>query len=179
MMTEASTWHFLSTGEAYQSMRLTTPLLNGVNYPSWARSISLCLQGKSKLPHILGTDKLQQILEPQNSTDSTVLEGEKSVKKPTKTSTAPVTDQNWEQNDINVMNCLLNSMEPQISKLFMYCDTTQEILNEIKEMFDQEHKFAYIFQLKQKILQIRQGSRSVTEYYGDLKTKWDELTLYQ
>jgi Retrotransposon gag protein len=70
-------------------------------------------------------------------------------------------------------------MEPQISKLFMYCDTTQEILNEIKEMFDQEHKFAYIFQLKQKILQIRQGSRSVTEYYGDLKTKWDELTLYQ
>jgi Retrotransposon gag protein len=99
-------------------------------------------------------------------------------KKPTKIGIDSVTDQNWEQNDINIMNGLLNSMEPQISRLFMYYDITQEIWNETKEMFGQEHNFANIFQLKQEISQIRQGSKTVTEYYGDMKTKWDELALY-
>jgi hypothetical protein len=46
------------------------------------------------------------------------------------------------------MNGLMDSMEPQISRLFMYYDTTQEIWNETEDMFGQEHNFTYIFQLK-------------------------------
>jgi gag-polypeptide of LTR copia-type len=65
-------------------MRLITPLLNGANYPSWAQSVSLCLQRKDKLPHILGTDKLQQVPESQNSTDNAKPEDEKPVKKANK-----------------------------------------------------------------------------------------------
>jgi hypothetical protein len=55
---------------------------------------------------------------------------------------------NWETNDINVMNWLLNSMEPQISRLFMYLESAKEIREETKEMFGQEQNLAYIFHFK-------------------------------
>jgi hypothetical protein len=58
------------------------------------------------------------------------------------------TDPNWEINDINVMNWLLNSMEPKISRLFVYLESAKEIREETKEMFGQEQNLAYIFYLK-------------------------------
>jgi gag-polypeptide of LTR copia-type len=145
-MTEACSGYNSSTGEVHQTLRLTTMLLNGTNYPSWARFVTLSLQGKGKLDHI---------------TDD-------SVK----------TDPNWKTNDINVMNCLLNSMEPLISRLFMYLESAKEIWEETKEMFGQEQNLAYIFHLKQELAKINQGTKTVTEYYGDLKVKWDEIGLY-
>jgi Retrotransposon gag protein/gag-polypeptide of LTR copia-type len=112
-------------------------LLNGTNYPSWARSVTLSLQGKGKLDHI---------------TDNNAK-----------------TDPNWKTNDINVMNWLLNSMEPQISRLFMYLESAKEIWEETKEMFGQEQNPTYIFHLKQELAKINQGTKTVTEYYDDLK----------
>jgi Retrotransposon gag protein len=90
-------------------------------------------------------------------------------------------DPKWDQDNVNVMKRLLNSMEPQISRLFMYYESAREIWDETKEMFGQEQNFvcfAYIFHIKQEISQIKQGTKIVTEYYGDLKVKWDELALY-
>jgi Retrotransposon gag protein len=60
----------------------------------------------------------------------------------------------------------------------MYCESAIKIWEETKKMFGQEQNFAYIFHLKQELSQIRQSTKTVTEYYGDLKVKWDELTLY-
>jgi gag-polypeptide of LTR copia-type len=121
---EASSRHNLSIGEAHNTLRLTTTLLNGSNYTSWARSASLSLQSRGKLIHITGqsTTKPAQ----HSGTAEPVPEGEI----PTTNTTVPVpntsTDtlyQHWHQDDITVINWLLNSMEPQISRLFMYCDT--------------------------------------------------------
>jgi hypothetical protein len=39
-------------------------------------------------------------------------------------------------------------------------------------------RFAYILHLKYDIAQIKQGNKTITEHYGDLKAKWDELALY-
>jgi gag-polypeptide of LTR copia-type len=145
-MTEAYNGYNSSTEEVHQTLRLTTMLLNGTNYPSWARSVTLSLQGKGKIDHI--------------------------------TDNSAKTDPNWTTNDINVMNWLLNLMEPQISRLFMYLESAKEIWEETKEMFGQEKNLAYIFHLKQELAKINQGPKTVTEYYGDLKVKWDEIGLY-
>jgi gag-polypeptide of LTR copia-type len=51
---EASSRHNLSIGEAHNTLRLTTTLLNGSNYTSWAKSASLSLQSRGKLIHITG-----------------------------------------------------------------------------------------------------------------------------
>jgi hypothetical protein len=45
-------------------------------------------------------------------------------------------------------------------------------------MFGQEQNLAYIFHLKQELAKINQGTKTVTEYYGDLEVKWDEIGLY-
>jgi Retrotransposon gag protein len=60
----------------------------------------------------------------------------------------------------------------------MYCESIKEIWDETKEIFGQEHNFAYIFHLKQELSQIRQGTKTMTEYYGGLKVKCDELAFY-
>jgi gag-polypeptide of LTR copia-type len=51
---EASSGHNPSIREAHHTLRLTTILLNGSNYTSWARSTSLSLQSRGKLNHITG-----------------------------------------------------------------------------------------------------------------------------
>jgi gag-polypeptide of LTR copia-type len=76
-------------------------LLNGNNYPSWACSVSLSLQGKGMLSHIIG---IIEKTVPENQIELKI----KSAPA-IKTITAP-TDQNWDQDNINVMNWLLNSM---------------------------------------------------------------------
>jgi hypothetical protein len=42
-------------------------------------------------------------------------------------------------------------------------------------MYGHEQNYAYIFHLKQELTQIKQGTKTITEYYDDLKFKWDEL----
>jgi gag-polypeptide of LTR copia-type len=152
-----------STGAAHQPLRLTTMLLNDNNYPSWTRSVSLSLQGKCMLSYITGTIK-KTVSEESEIVPAKII-STKTVPKDQlepKTKSAPATKiittptvSNWDQHNINVMNWLLNSMEPQISQLFMYCESAKEIWDETKEMFSQEHNFAYIFHLKQEILQIK------------------------
>jgi gag-polypeptide of LTR copia-type len=139
----------------------------------------LSLQSRGKLNHITGqiTTKPTQL----SGTAEPVPEGETPTTKtvvPVPNTSTDTSYQHWHQDDITVINWLLNSMEPQVSRLFMYCDTAKELWNETKEMFGQDQNFAYIFHLKQEIAKIQQGSKTVTEYYGDLKTKWDELALY-
>jgi gag-polypeptide of LTR copia-type len=166
---EANSKHNPSIGEAHHTLQLTTTLLNGSNYTSWAISASLSLQSRGKLNHITGqiTTKPAQL----SSTIEPVPEGETPTTKtvvPVPNTSTDTSYQHWHQDDITVINWLLNSMEPQVSRLFMYYDIAKELWNEIKEMFGQYQNFAYIFHLKQEIIKIQQGSKTVTEYYGDL-----------
>jgi gag-polypeptide of LTR copia-type len=148
-MAEVFGGHHSHTGEIQQTPRLTTTLLNGTNYPSWVRSVYLFLHSKGKLSHITGKTEIP--IEQKTSTEQTNLE--------------------WQQNDTSVMTWLLNSMEPQVSRLFMFMNSAKEIWDETKEMYGQDQNFSYILHLKQ-------GTKTVTEYFSDLKEKWNELTLY-
>ena len=154
------------TGEVQPTPRLTNTLLNGTNYPSWARSVYLFLHSKGKLSHITG--KTEKAIEQKTSTEKDPTTGKADPKISTEQ-----TDLEWHQNDTSVMTWLLNSMEPQVARLFMYKDPAKEIWDETKEMYGQDQNFSYIFHLKQEISQIKQGTRTVTEYYGDLKAKWN------
>jgi gag-polypeptide of LTR copia-type len=152
---EASSVHNPSIGEAHHTLRLTTTLLNGSNYTSWARSASLSLQSRGKLSHIMDqiTTKPAQIFDTAELVPDSENPIEKTIVPELKNSTDP-TYQHRHQNDITVINWLLNSMEPQVSCLFMYCDTAKELWDETKEMFDQDQNFTCIFHLKQEIVKI-------------------------
>jgi gag-polypeptide of LTR copia-type len=132
-MAEVFGGHHSHTGEIQQTPRLTTTLLNGTNYPSWVRSVYLFLHSKGKLSHITGKTEIP--IEQKTSTEQTNLE--------------------WQQNDTSVMTWLLNSMEPQVSRLFMFMNSAKEIWDETKEMYGQDQNFSYILHLKQEIAQIK------------------------
>jgi gag-polypeptide of LTR copia-type len=145
-MTEVLGGHHSHTGEMQQTPRPTNTLLNGTNYPSWARSVYLFLHSKGKLSHITGKTGIP--LEPKTNTEPETGTGGK------KTNTEQ-TDLEWQQNDTSVMTWLLNSMEPQVSRLFMFMNSAKEIWDETKEMYGQDQNFSYIFHLKQEIAQIK------------------------
>ena len=90
-MTEVFGGHHSHTGEMQQTPRLTNTLLNGTNYPSWARSVYLFLHSKGKLSHITG--KTEKAIEQTTNTEPETGK---------KTSTEQ-TDLEWQQNDTTVM----------------------------------------------------------------------------
>jgi uncharacterized membrane protein (DUF373 family) len=57
----------------------------------------------------------------------------------------------------------------------MYLESAKEIWEETKEMFGQEQNLAYIFHLKQELVQIKQDIKTITEYYGDVKIEENKM----
>jgi gag-polypeptide of LTR copia-type len=141
----------ISQIDSNTSIKLTTMLFNGKNYLPWARAVTISLKGKGKFGHVDGSKK-------------------KPEKDPEK--------EEWEMHDNLIMSWLLNSMEPSQCEIFVYCDSSHEIWMKMKKMFARTNNFAHIFQLKQDIAQIKQGSKSITEFYGAIKAKWDELDIH-
>ncbi|XP_078167313.1 uncharacterized protein LOC144562057 [Carex rostrata] len=137
--------------DANTSLKLTPMLLNGKNYQLWSKGAIISLRGKGKFGYVNGEKK-----------------------KPDKNS------EEWEIHDNLVMSWLLNSMEPQISELFMIgAETSTKLWTAIHKMYGKQNNFAHIFQIKQDITQIKQNQRSITQYFGAMKAKWDELDIHQ
>jgi gag-polypeptide of LTR copia-type len=75
------------------SLRLTSMLLNGKNYQSWAKAAQISFRGKSKIGYIDGTRQ-----------------------KPTTT----LETEEWEIHDSIILSWLLHSMEPSISEKLVH-----------------------------------------------------------
>jgi hypothetical protein len=51
--------------------------------------------------------------------------------------------------DSQVMTLILNSLEPQLSKIF-YCETTLELWQTIKNQFSNKNDHSQIYQIKRE-----------------------------
>jgi gag-polypeptide of LTR copia-type len=104
------------------SLRLTSMLLNGKNYQSWAKAAQISFRGKSKIGYIDGTRQ-----------------------KPTTT----LETEEWEIHDSIILSWLLHSMEPSISeKLVHRAETSHEMWSCLKRRFEKTDYYAHIFQIK-------------------------------
>lgn len=135
------------------NLRLCSVLLNEFNYLSWSRAISLALGGRSKLGYVNGTIK------------------------PPETSSA--TFDAWQSNDQLVMSWILNSMEPKLSEIFSYSDSSHILWESIKEMYDSQHNAARVFELKKSLAGLKQGNQTFIQHLGSMKSMWNELDLYR
>ncbi|KAL6224758.1 hypothetical protein ACLB2K_003613 [Fragaria x ananassa] len=105
--------------------------LNEFNYLPWSRAVTLALGGKRKLNFI----KDEEIPDVSSSE----YEG-------------------WLYKDQLVMSWLLNSMEPKISEIFSYSESSYHLSNVVKDMYGNLNNAARVFQLKKA----SQGSNKVT-----------------
>ncbi|KAG5566610.1 hypothetical protein RHGRI_002240 [Rhododendron griersonianum] len=140
--------------------RLSSVLLNGLNYVPWSRVVALALGGKSLYGHIDGT-KTPPIVSKPPKTNEVEKYGE------------------WKSENQYTMSLLLNSMEPKVSEIFTFADSAQDLWTSVKDLYGHQHNAARIYQLQQAINNCEQGDRSFVEYFGELKSMWDELGLYR
>ncbi|KAM1774743.1 hypothetical protein ACFX12_044079 [Malus domestica] len=140
-------------GEINPNLCLCSVLLNEFNYLPWSRAISLALGGRSKLGYANGRIKA---LEPSSTSYGA-----------------------WHANDQLVMSWILNSMEPKLSELFSYSESSHILWESIKEMYGSQNNAARIFQLKKDLTGLRQGDQSFVQHLGSMKSMWNELDMYR
>lgn len=139
-----------SIGVDNSSFQLTVEKLNGRNYREWAQSIKLVVEGKGRIGYLTG-----------------------DMKKPVD----PVLLQKWKSENSMVMSWLVNSMAPSISKIYLFMATAKDIWDSVREMYSDTEDSSQIFEIKTKLWKAKQGERSVTEYYMEMSSLWQELDL--
>jgi hypothetical protein len=77
------------------------------------------------------------------------------------------------------MTLITNSLEPQLSKNFCYCETAPELWQEIENQHSNQKSHSQIYHLKQEITKISQESRDVPTLIGYVSAKYEELKLYR
>ena len=88
----------ITEADSNPNQRLCSVLLNELNYISWSRAITLALGGKTKLGFINGSIQIPTPLSSEYET--------------------------WLSKDQLVMSWILNSMEPPISAIFSYSESS-------------------------------------------------------
>ena len=133
-----------------QNLQLTVHKLNGgQNYIEWSQSIKLALEGRGRLGYITGeTNK------PAH-TDPTIKQ--------------------WKSENSMVMSWLINSMESSVGKPYLFLPTAKAIWEAVKDTYSDLENSSQIYDLKIRLWHSKQGERTVTVYYNELITMWQEL----
>ena len=127
--------------------------LNGNNYSTWKRAMSLALNSKNKLGFVDGSiDPPSQINNPE---DYAI----------------------WSRCNDMVHSWIINTLNPEISDSVIYYTTAYEVWEDLRERFSQSNA-PRIFELQRDIAYFRQEQLSVSAYYTRLKSFWDELSSY-
>jgi len=75
------------------------------------------------------------------------------------------------------MTWLLNSLQENISSSVMFLTAAKEMWDTLKVMYDNEKNLLRVFEIYKRLFKLKQGDRSVPEFYGELKCLIDELEM--
>ncbi|KAH7543796.1 hypothetical protein JRO89_XS15G0021100 [Xanthoceras sorbifolium] len=131
----------VGTGEEVQSfnsvhdnpnLKITSHLLDGLNYVRWTQSVKLYVGGHGKIGFLLRTEK-----EP-------ALTDAKYAK--------------WFSNDSMVRTWLINSMQPTISARYLFTNNAALIWDSLRKVYSPKENNARIFQLSNEIGNFKQAA---------------------
>ncbi|XP_042067248.1 uncharacterized protein LOC121810552 [Salvia splendens] len=148
---DTSSPYFLHPSDNPGTILVPQPL-TGSNYATWSRSFTTALLAKNKLVFVDGS-----ILLPARD---------------------DLLYQPWIRCNSMVISWLRNSLSPQISSSIMYLDDAYAIWFDLKERFSIGDS-ARIYQLKQQLMSLSQGSSDVNTYFTNLRIVWDEFKSSQ
>ncbi|KZV19361.1 hypothetical protein F511_25096 [Dorcoceras hygrometricum] len=140
------------SGSDMSSSHSTTYRLNGRNYLQWAQSVKIVICARGKLGFLTGD------LPPPATTDPTY--------------------STWLADNSIVLAWLINSMEPNISRRYLWFKTAHEVWDAVRRMYSDLGNASQLFELRSKLKEIKQGSNSVTHYFSELQELWQELDLF-
>ena len=85
----------------------------------------------------------------------------------------------WFTGDYSVMIWLLNSLEEKISSSVMFLPTAKNMWDILKVMYENEKNLSRVFEIYERLFELKQGNRSVPEFYSEVKGLIDELEMHQ
>ncbi|KAJ9542625.1 hypothetical protein OSB04_029131 [Centaurea solstitialis] len=122
-------------------------ILNDNNFADWSQEMTNFLFAKNKIEFVDGT-----------------------IKKPEKASKDYMP---WMRVDAMIKGWLTTAMEKNIRNSVKYAGTALEIWSDLSERFGKESA-PRAYELKQKTASTRQGNASVSTYFTQLRSIWDE-----
>jgi hypothetical protein len=131
---------------------LVTQLLDGDNYPTWSRAITMALEAKNKLGFIDGT-----ILKPEPNNPNF---------------------SNWIRCNSMVQSWLVHSTIPTIANSILWIKSARDIWLDLLTRFNQKNA-PRIFEIRRAISNLSQETNSIAAYYTQLKAYRDELDSYR
>ncbi|XP_019183821.1 PREDICTED: uncharacterized protein LOC109178736 [Ipomoea nil] len=133
------------------ALELVSIPLDGPNYHSWARAMTMALSCKNKVPFINGS-----ITKPSAENLDRYLA--------------------WERCNNIVATWIVRTLSPTIARSVLWIDTAYGIWNDLRRRFSQQDLFR-IAEIKCEIYQTKQGDNCLNEYFTRQKLLWDELSI--
>lgn len=132
---------------------LVSDLLVGSNYNNWSRCMLTALTAKNKDAFVDGSTPKPDTLDP--------------------------TYNYWIRCNHIVVSWLRNSVNPEIRSSLLYLESAAQIWKDLHRRFSQGNAAARIYQLKQQLTGLKQGSMDINSYHTKFRVCWDELQDFQ
>jgi len=84
----------------------------------------------------------------------------------------------WEQCNHLIQSWIINSVSPQIAQTLVFHETAIEAWLDLKECFAKADRIR-IATLRSTVNNLKQGSKSVLEYFTEMRTLWEELNSHR
>ena len=101
---------------------------------------------------------------------------DESIKKPSGTNSAILNS--WIRKNMMIISWILNSVSKEISASIIFAEFASEIWLDLKDRFQQSNG-PRIFQLRRELMHLNQDQDSVSVYFTNLKSLWEELNIYR
>jgi len=124
---------------------IVTPLLTGSNYLAWSRSMQRVLGAKNKLVFINGSVSIPDLEDLNRDA--------------------------WERCNHLIHSWLINYVSPPIAQTFVFHENAIDVWEELKERFAKVDRIC-IASLRSSINNLKQGSKSVLEYFIEITSTY-------
>nr|GEW79296.1 UBN2_3 domain-containing protein [Tanacetum cinerariifolium] len=123
--------------------------LNGQNYGLWCQMAEMHLSSKDKTCYIDGSLKLPPLTDP--------------------------TYKKWKTKDSTVKGWLINSMDPSLVGNFIRFRNARNVWLQVELAFFDKNDNSQLYQLKRKVIRVKQSNRHVQEYFKEFVSLWREI----
>ncbi|RDX77314.1 hypothetical protein CR513_42577, partial [Mucuna pruriens] len=127
---------------------------------------------------ILGPNELPNLVGPSQVDDRNYLQWTQYIHTMLKKRKKLSHIEAWDDEDSLIMTWLWNSMTPEISRNYMFYSFVHEIWENLIKTYSMKKNSTTFYDIESKIFNSRQGTLSITEYYGTLNGLWIKLDQY-